>query len=156
MKIRPDQIEGVQSEQTQRRNKAKQSDAAFGDLLNQEVARGEKTVPPSVAPPLVVNPLLAAGHIAAVQPVSEDGAQVAGQVESILDKWDDYAATLADPESGLKSAYGALDEIAGDVASLKAEQPDLANTHPGLKSIVDELETLTATEQFKFNRGDYA
>ncbi|WP_319582989.1 hypothetical protein [uncultured Pseudodesulfovibrio sp.] len=156
MKIRPDQIEGVQSEQTQRRNKAQQSDSDFGDLLNQEVARGEQIAPQSVAPPLIVNPLLAASQVAAVQPVSEDGAQVAGQVESILDKWDDYAATLADPEAGLKSAYGTLDEIADDVASLKAEQPDLGTTHPGLKSIVDELETLAATEQFKFNRGDYA
>jgi len=156
MKIRPDQIEGVQPEQSQRRDKAKQSDVAFGDLLNQEVARGEKTIPQSVAPPLVVNPLLATGQIAAVQPVSEDGVQVADQVESILDKWDDYAATLADPEAGLKSAYGTLDEIAGDVANLKAEQPDLETSHPGLKSIVDELETLAAAEQFKFNRGDYA
>jgi hypothetical protein len=156
MKIRPDQIEGVQSEQTQRRNKTKQTDADFGDLLNQEVARGDNAAPQSIAPPLIVNPLFAAESVAEVQPVSEDGAQVAGQVESILDKWDDYAATLADPESGLKSAYGTLDEIADDVATLKAEQPDLDTTHPGLKSIVDELETLTATEQFKFNRGDYA
>jgi hypothetical protein len=156
MKIRPDQIEGVQSEQAQRRNKARQSDADFGDFLNQEVARGEKAASQPVAPPLIVNPLLAAGQVAAVQPVSEDGAQVAGQVESILDKWDDYAATLADPEAGLKAAYGTLDEIADDVASLKAGQPDLGTTHPGLKSIVDELETLAATEQFKFNRGDYA
>ena len=156
MKIRPDQIEGVQTEQSQRRNKAKPSDAAFGDFLDQEVARGEAQASPSIAPPPIVNPLLAAGQVAKVQPVPEDGAQVAGQVESILDKWDDYAATLADPQAGLKSAYGTLDEISGDVATLKAEQPDLAETHPGLKSIVDELETLTATEQFKFNRGDYA
>ncbi|EGB15859.1 hypothetical protein DND132_2656 [Pseudodesulfovibrio mercurii] len=156
MEIRPDQIEGVQPEQSQRRNKATQSDAAFGDLLNQEVARGETAVSPSVAPPLIVNPLFAAGSVAEVQAVSDDGAEIAGQVESILDKWDDYAATLADPEAGLKSAYGTLDEIADDVASLKAGQPDLETTHPGLKSIVDELETLAATEQFKFNRGDYA
>ncbi|MEZ7198572.1 hypothetical protein [Pseudodesulfovibrio karagichevae] len=156
MKIRPDQIEGVQQEQAQRRNKAKQSDAAFGDLLNQEVARGEATASHSIAPPMIVNPLLAAGAVAKVQPVSEDGAQVADQVESILDKWDDYAATLADPGAGLKAAYGTLDEIADDVATLKAEQPDLGTTHPGLKSIVDELETLAAAEQFKFNRGDYA
>ncbi|WP_272701721.1 hypothetical protein [Desulfovibrio sp. Fe33] len=155
MKIRPDQIEGVQPDQMQRRNKAGQSESAFGDFLNREVARGETAAAPNIAPPPIVNPLLAAGAVANVRPVSEDGAQVAGQVESILDKWDDYAAALADPEAGLKSAYGTLDEIADDVASLKAGQPDLASTHPGLKSIVDELETLAAAEQFKFNRGDY-
>ncbi len=77
---------------------------------------------------------------------------MAGQVESVLDKWDNYAASLAGSESGLKSAYGTLDEIANEVAAIKESQPNL---DPGLKSIVDELETLTATEQFKFNRGDY-
>ncbi|WP_207262814.1 hypothetical protein [Desulfovibrio sp. Huiquan2017] len=156
MKIRPDQIEGVQPEQTQRRNKTTQSESAFGDILNQEVARGEAKASQALTPPMIVNPLLAAGTVVNVQAVSDNGAEIAGQVESILDKWDDYAATLADPEAGLKSAYGTLDEIAGDVASLKAGQPDLGATHPGLKSIVDELETLAAAEQFKFNRGDYA
>ncbi|AMK10384.1 hypothetical protein [Pseudodesulfovibrio indicus] len=156
MKIRPDQIEGVQPEQSQRKGAAKQTDQAFGDLLNQEVARGESAASPQyVAPPQIVNPLIAAGAVAQVQPAADTGEQVAGQVESILDKWDSYAATLADPQAGLKSAYGTLDEIAGEVAAIKAEQPDLGSTHPGLQSIVEELETLTAAEQFKFNRGDY-
>ena len=156
MKIRPDQIEGVQPEQSQRKGKAKQPELAFGDLLNQEVARGDSTASSlGVAPPPIVNPLIAAAATERVQSASETGAQVAGQVESILDKWDSYAADLADPQAGLKSAYGTLDEIADEVASLKADQPDLAKTHPALQSIVDELETLAATEQFKFNRGDY-
>ena len=156
MKIRPDQIEGVQPEQSQRKGKATQPERAFGDLLNQEVARGDTPAnTQSVAPPLIVTPLIAANASQRVQTASSDGAQVAGQVESILDKWDNYAATLGDPEAGLKSAYTALDDIADQVATLKTEQPNLAATHPGLKSIVDELEALTATEQFKFNRGDY-
>jgi len=156
MKIRPDQIEGVQPEQTQRKDKAKQPGQAFGDILNQEVARGDQpAMTQGVAPPPIVNPLIATEAAAGVQRVDAVGGQVAGQVESILDKWDNYAASLAGPEAGLKSAYGTLDEIAGQVASLKAEQPNLGSSHPDLKSIVDELETLTATEQFKFNRGDY-
>lgn len=154
MKIRPDQIEGAQPEQSQRKGKAKQPEHAFGDLLNQEVARGDATAgTQSVTPPLIVNPLIATGAAAGVQPAN--ATQVVGQVESILDKWDSYAASLSNPEAGLKSAYGALDEIADQVAMLKSELPDLEATHPGLKSIVDELETLAATEQFKFNRGDY-
>ncbi|QGY39911.1 hypothetical protein GM415_07150 [Pseudodesulfovibrio cashew] len=148
MKIRPDQIEGVSPEQLQRRNKANQPGQAFGDILNQEVAKGETPAAVSVAPPPVVNPLIAAGNVAAVS--SDASATAAGQVESILDKWDDYAANLADPEAGLKSAYGTLDEIAEDVAALKENDLD-----PGLKSIVDDLETLAAAERFKFNRGDY-
>jgi len=150
MKIRPDQIEGVQPEQTQRKNKAKVPGQAFGDLLNQEVAKS--TTPQAtagIAPPPIVNPLIAAE---AAAPVQNTGATVAGQVESVLDKWDSYAATLAGPQSGLKSAYGTLDEIASEVAAIKEGQPNL---DPGIRSIVDELETMAATEQFKFNRGDY-
>ena len=149
MKIHPDQIEGVRPEQTQRKNKTQQSGQAFGDILNQEVAK-ETSAAQGVAPPLMVNPLLNIQATVATRSGGSDA--VVGQVESILDEWDSYAATLADPESGLKSAYGALDKIAGDVAALKEGQPDL---DPGLKAIVDDLETLATTEQFKFNRGDY-
>ena len=149
MKIHPDQIEGVQPEQTQRKNKTQQSGQAFGDILNQAVAN-ETPAAQGVAPPLIVNPLLNVQATAATRSGGNEAA--VGQVESILDEWDNYAATLADPQSGLKSAYGALDKIADDVAALKEGQPDL---DPGLRAIVDDLETLAASEQFKFNRGDY-
>ncbi len=153
MMIRPDQIEGVQPEQTQRKNnKAKEPGQAFGEFLNQEVAKGDAPqATAGIAPPPILNPMIAAEAAAPVQK-TVPGATVAGQVESILDKWDSYAATLAGPQSGLKSAYGTLDEISSEVAALKGGQPNL---DPGLKTIVDELETLAAAERFKFNRGDY-
>jgi hypothetical protein len=154
MKIRPDQIEGVQPEQSQRKDKAKQPEQAFGDLLNQEVARGDAPAAMQGAtPPPIVNPLVAAGAVANVSDVTAE--RVSGQVESILDKWDNYAETLSGTDAGLKSAYGTLDDIASEVAAIRSEQPELGQSHPGLNAIVDELETLAATEQFKFNRGDY-
>ncbi len=154
MKIRPDQIEGIQPEQSQRKDKAKQPGQAFGDLLNQEVARGDAPAgAQGVTPPPIVNPLIAASAVSETSDATAN--RVTGQVESILDKWDDYAETLADADGGLKSAYGTLDDIAGEVAAIRSEQPELGQSHPELEAIVDELETLTATEQFKFNRGDY-
>ena len=155
MKIHPDQIEGVQPEQTQRKNKAKVPGQAFGDFLNQEVAKGDAPVAKGVTPPLIANPLINVEATASVQRPGGAAKAVVGQVESVLDKWDSYAATLAGPQAGLKSAYGTLDQIAGEVAAIRDGRPDLAATHPELNSIVDELETLAATEQFKFNRGDY-
>ena len=156
MKIHPDQIEGVQPEQAHRKNKANKPGQAFGELLNQEVAKSDASAPTQgIAPPPIVNPLIAAEAANGVQRMDAATTAVAGQVESILDKWDSYSATLAGSQGGLKSAYGTLDEIANEVTALKNEQPDLAATHPGLQSIVDELDTLTATERFKFNRGDY-
>jgi len=148
MKIRPDQIEGVSSEQTRRQTQTQQSGQAFGDLLSQEVSKTQ-TQAASVAPPMV-NPLLNIQAMNQVQ--ATDDSAMTGQVESILDQWDNYAATLADPGSELKAAYGALDKIAGDVAALKEGATNMA---PGLKSIVDDLETMAAAERFKFNRGDY-
>ena len=156
MKIHPDQIEGVQPEQTQRKNKAQEPGQAFGDLLNNEVAKGNAPGQAAgVAPPPIVNPLIGVQAAAPVQQTDAAGEAVTGQVESILDKWDSYAATLAGSESGLKSAYGTLDQIANEVTAIKNDRPDLASTHPELNSIVEELGTLAATEQFKFNRGDY-
>jgi len=152
MKIRPDQIEGVQPEQTQRKTPAA-SGQAFGDLLSQEVAKGTTAAAAPAPPPLMVNPLLATGTLDAAQQV--DGDAVADRVESILDRWDSYAATLQSPGASLKEANGALDEIAAEVTALKAESPGLGSSHPGLQTIVDELDALAAAERFKFNRGDY-
>jgi len=148
MKIRPDQIEGVQPEQQIRKNKANEPGQAFGDILNQEVSRGTTPAAAGIAPPMIVNPLIAAGQVSAVS--SDTEVTPADQVESILDKWDAYAADLADPQVGLKSAYGTLDEISDEVAAIKG-----ADLDPGLRTIVDEMETLAAAEKFKFNRGDY-
>lgn len=62
MMIRPDQIEGVQPEQPQRKDKVRQPGNAFGDILNQEVARGDAPAKTQGAvPPPIVNPLIAAG-----------------------------------------------------------------------------------------------
>lgn len=156
MKIRPDQIEGMQPEQTQRRTTQSTPGQAFGEFLNQEVAKGgTSTAAAAVVPPLMANPMLATGALDQVQPVDETRAAVAGQVESILDKWDSYAATLQTSGASLKNAYGTLDEIASGVEAIRADEPDLAATHPGLQSIVDELDAMAATERFKFNRGDY-
>ena len=132
MKIRPDQIEGVHPEQTQRKDKAKQPGQAFGDLLNQEVARGEAPAGvQGLMPPPIVNPLIAASAVAGVQKTDATADRVTNQVESILDKWDSYSAKLSDTQAGLKSAYGTLDDITGEVAALKSEQPGLAQSHPG-------------------------
>ncbi|WP_285906557.1 hypothetical protein [Pseudodesulfovibrio pelocollis] len=155
MKIRPDQIEGIQPEQTQRKSPVAPGQA-FGDLLSQEVAKGTTAVAAQAPPPpLLVNPLLATGALSASQQVDGTAEAVADRVESILDKWDSYAATLQSPGASLKDAYGTLDQIAAEVQSVRTDSPDLASRHPGLQSIVEELDTLAAAERFKFNRGDY-
>lgn len=151
MKIHPDQIEGVRPDKQQKANRTSKPGEGFGDLLNQEVAKANgSNGTQAVAPPLFVNPLLAPQAVSATRPVADEQATV-GKVESVLGQWDDYAAKLGGGAS-LKEADAALNRIEQEVTNLKQGSEELA---PGLKTIVDELDSLTAAERFKFNRGDY-
>ncbi|SKA72538.1 Class II flagellar assembly regulator [Paucidesulfovibrio gracilis DSM 16080] len=157
MKIHPDQIEGVrQSQQQQQTDKTKQPSTSFDDLLGQEVAKSAevaKTPGATPATPLAgVNPLLGLQAVQQVQ--STDAGQAAAKVEAALDGMDNYTEKLrnvAPDGSGLREAHSALQNMQGQVDGLKS----VADQEPGLRNIVNELEVLARTEQFKFNRGDY-
>jgi hypothetical protein len=73
-------------------------------------------------------------------------------VDDVLSKWEEYADQL-DSDGDLREAYGTLQGITEDVERLKGEAGSVAGG--GLQSLVDEIEVMAATEQFKFNRGDY-
>ena len=79
------------------------------------------------------------------------------KVDSVLDKWDQYAQSLQSTGSSasLKQAYGVLDDIDGAVQQIRGANPDLAEKFPALQGVVSELEAMTVTERIKFNLGDY-
>ena len=76
-------------------------------------------------------------------------------MDTLLAKWEDYADTLAADSGGdsLKQAYGVLENIENGVRQLKEDLPE--GLSPDLGSLVNEMEVMTVTEKFKFNRGDY-
>lgn len=157
MKISPEQIEALQKQQ-QQSNKAKKVDgAAFGEFLNQEVQQGgaQKT---ATAPPVpglqAMNPLLQVQQTAPIQTAQVSEGEFVDKVEELFGKLEDYAAQLGS-EDGLKQAYSTLEGIQGGVESLKQNWPGVNSENPELGSIVSELEVMAATEQIKFNRGDY-
>ncbi len=80
-------------------------------------------------------------------------ASLGGGIENALLGFDSYAASL--DSSSLKDAWSALQALDGSVAALRQDLGRLPRPDPGLESMVNELEVLTATEKFKFNRGDY-
>lgn len=81
---------------------------------------------------------------------------VAGRVEGLLDSLDGYAASMAATGSqSLRSMYGMLEAMTGEVDALKSALPSLGAEHAGLASMVNELDVLTTAERIKFNRGDY-
>lgn len=77
------------------------------------------------------------------------------QASGTLDMWDKYAAILGSSpaDSALRDAYSLLEGIDDRIMELR-NNPS-ANSNPALNGLLNELEVLSTTEKFKFNRGDY-
>lgn len=154
MKIHPDQINALNKEQT-KADQQKPVDGKFGDVLAQEVQNSQavKATGAGGLKPLQA-PLRAD---ALMQPQQSEqipqGREIMENLDSLLSEWENYAGKLSG--AGLKEAYGVLDGIDAGVKELKAKHPDMAS-NPELKSMVDEIEVMAATERIKFARGDYS
>jgi len=163
MKIHPDQLEGVRPDSAPQTNRVKPPSTAFGDLLNQEVAKSgtETTKTSAPLPPPgglgSLSALMGVSSVETVAPAPKAETAIMEKVENLLDKWDQYAQNLQSGSGAvdLKKAYGVLEDIDGTVQQLKGENPDLAQQHPALQGVVSELEVMAVTERIKFNRGDY-
>lgn len=75
------------------------------------------------------------------------------QASGTLDLWDNYRQVLNSSNTNLRDAWGVLQSIDSQVSQMR-NNPALSQNHE-LDSLLNELEILTATEKFKFNRGDY-
>ena len=164
MKIHPDQLESVRPDQTTQTNRGtQQTSTAFGDLLSQEVAKSgtqAATSTASLPPPGglgTLSALIGVQSVEATAEVTKPENAIMDKVDSVLDKWDQYAQNLQGTtnSASLKQAYGVLNDIDGAVQQIKGDNPDLATKYPALQGVVSELEALTVTERIKFNRGDY-
>jgi ABC-type transporter Mla subunit MlaD len=94
-------------------------------------------------------------QVSAVSAVSTSDKTAAAKVDGLVDSMEQYAATLGNPSASLKDAYGQLEQLSRDVQQVREQLPDLGQNAPDLDAVVNEVEALAATEQFKFNRGDY-
>ena len=81
--------------------------------------------------------------------------EAAVRIDSLFNEVDEYADQLQQPGGDLRSAYAGLQALVANVAGLKAAYPGLDGSSPELAAMVNELDVLTTTEMFKFNRGDY-
>lgn len=140
----------------------------FGATLAQELglAPGTKNsskVPlPGAQNAVIGQMLLGATENTAASETDMEAAmqQALQQASGALDTWEAYAGTLgqagkAGTQASLRDAYGLLQGLDSQVAALKQGSQALLGQNPGLASIVQELDVMTATEKFKFNRGDY-
>ena len=77
------------------------------------------------------------------------------QTDDLLDAWGQYVAILGSGEASAKSVWAMLTGMDARVQDLRAGMDKLGAQGQGLGAVINELEVLTATEKFKFNRGDY-
>jgi hypothetical protein len=164
MKIHPDQLEGVRLDPTTQTNRGIPSQTAFGEILSEEMAKtgaqSAVTGTASLPPPGglgTLSALIGAQNVEATTQATQSESAIMEQMDSVLDKWDQYAQSLQGTQdsASLKQAYGVLDDIDSAVQGIKSANPDLAQTSPALQGMVSDLEAMTVTERIKFNRGDY-
>lgn len=159
MKIRNEHLEQLREEQQIRR---KQPDNAgksgkFGDLLAKEMDKASgasEQVPVARLGTDLRFDTRAEGN--SMGAAATDG-KVMENMDALLNQWEKYAQSLESPakRTHLREAYSVLEGISQAVSELKQDMPKLAADNPSLESMVNELEILTVTETFKFNRGDY-
>ena len=161
MKIHPDSLEGVRMEPQTQATKPKPPQEAFGSLLADEVAKAAGDAQPTAAAASpgvgALSYLLRPEAAQAAARVSPVESEIMDQMDAVLSKWEEYAAKLDSPKDspGLSQAYGVLQGIEGQVQDIRNRWPDMAQNHPGLNEVLDELDVLSRTEKFKLNRGDY-
>lgn len=161
MKIRNEQLQPLPQQQGETRVKAGRS-GEFESLLSEKLGEargmeaGASASPLTGGAPAVLSPALmglAEGGPAAADIPDLDG--VSQSMEGVFSAMEAYAASLSSPEGDLRGAHSLLQSVERNVKALRESVPDLETRHAGLAAMVNEIEVLTVTENFKFNRGDY-
>lgn len=170
MKIRTEQLDSLFKQQELLAQKPKSlGKQDFGATLAQELGLSPEGAKAAGSAPLpgsqnaVVGQMLLEGTENTAASTAEMDAvlqQALQQASGALDTWDSYVGALdqagkAGTQANLRDAYGLLQGLDGQIAALKQGAQPVLGQNPGLASIVQELDVMTATEKFKFNRGDY-
>lgn len=71
-----------------------------------------------------------------------------------LDLLDSYARSIGNDVS-LRDSYSLLEGIDSQVKALRQSTTGLRGRNQDLDNLLNNLEAMTVTEKFKFNRGDY-
>ena len=158
MRINTEQIASIVQQEKTAQAPQRTADG-FHNLLTQQIELQSKAAEEAALPPgvksMAFDPRLSADQQASAEQAT-DPEQVANELEGILDQWEVYSAQITgEGTPDLKGAFGTLQELAHNLATLKQTAPSLQTDFPELDSVRNELEVMTVTEQFKMNRGDY-
>ena len=157
MEINTEQLEALLRQQEQQATTARRQTGQSGGF---DANAAASPLSPGAAQAGMISQMLlnGAGQSQAADPDAEILQEAFNQASGTLDLWDSYAKTLGSSSSGagsLRDAYALLQGIDSQVAQLKQGTAGVRGQNPGFDSLLNELEVMTATEKFKFNRGDY-
>ena len=169
MKVTNDQLEALLRQQSQSSSTSRAQtaqgggfEAALTEQLGLENAVATSAFPTAAAGQASQASMISQMLLGTTQTesadIDEDVIQTAfSQASGTLDMWDSYVNALGSSGQGgsLREAYSLLQGIDGQVAALKTNTATVRGQNTGLDSLVNELDVMTATEKFKFNRGDY-
>jgi hypothetical protein len=151
-------------QQEQASQKAQSKGEGFEVMLAKELRQpggdAQGTLPPlpgaqtGLIGQMLLDPLAQAE---AADPLEEAFQQSLQQASGLLDSMNAYMNALSarGADGNLKAIYPLLEGLEQQVGALKQGAAPLETKHAGLASLINELEILTTTEKFKFNRGDY-
>lgn len=150
MKITPDQLAALQLQQ---KNAARNTPGeGFAQALAQELSQGSSAATPAATP--AAGPVVRLDQALQAAMLQKPTEQtVMDKMNALLSKWEDYSQIIGSEDGNLREGYSLLADIRRDIQEVKT---DLAGSPAqGLAAMVEELDILTTTEEFKFNRGDY-
>ena len=161
MKIRVEELNAL-LQQEQVAQKAQSKGEGFEALLARELrqpgggAQGTQPPPPG-AQAGVIGQMLLEPQAESVDPFEDALQQSFQQASGLLDSLHAYVNALSarGADGNLKAIYPLLEGLEQQVEDLKQGAAPLDAKHAGLASLINELEILTTTEKFRFNRGDY-
>ena len=161
MKIQNDPLRALLEQDETRRNSA--GAEGFEVLLHKELQRSPveggagPVAAAGQASAVLALQIRAAQELGGVKEADEGVSDAfMGQLDGLLNKWENYAASLSNPSgASLKSLHSLLGDLGGTLDELKAALPGLNGGMEELGGLVNELEVLETTERFKLNRGDY-
>lgn len=166
MNIRTEQLNALFKQQELLAQKpASTGKQDFGAALAQELGLDSGTKKPGATPlpgsqANVIGQMLLGSTEKSSAPETEMEVvmqQALEQASGALDTWESYVGALGQSgtQGSLREAYSYLQGLDQQVAALKQGAQPVQGKNPGLDSLVQELDVMTTTEKFKFNRGDY-
>ena len=152
MKITSDQLAALQLQQ---KNTARNIPGeGFAQALAQELDTGSAKGAGAAATP--AGPVARLDQALQAAMLNKPTEQtIMDKMSSLLSKWENYSQIIGAADGDLREGYNLLADIRQDITEVRSDLAQNPGLGKNLEAMVEELDILATTEEFKFNRGDY-